>query len=566
MSLNQNENTPEGKELDFKGHFPQYKPRKEQEEAIRFALDSFVNQNKRFVILELPTGVGKSHSAYCIDETLKANKYPGPDSENKDYEKGSWFLTTQKILQNQYIKDFGAPKGEMKSLKSASNYECSFFKKNNCSESLKLLKSADSESRFYKSCQFGCVYRQAKRYFLKSPKSVTNFPFFLISTSFQEDIKPRELLVVDEAHNIEDELSKHIEVIVSEKFSKDILKVKMPSDADMGTQLKAHKWIKEVYFPKAIAVEKDFAIKIEELSSEGKDDTDEMRKIQKRHDLISKHTSKILQFIKLYDKDNWVFNMVPAFSQSMRKLEFKPIDVGAYAEEKLFRFGKKVLMMSATILNKEAFCESIGIKPEDAAFLSVDSPFPVENRQVFYMPVGKMTMDCLAETLPNMTAAVDDIMQEHSGDKGIIHSRSYKIAKYLIEKVPIKNRKRLLTHDSFNRDEIIQEFMDSKKSKVLVSPSSTEGLDLKGEMSRFQIICKIEFPYLGDKLVKKRMNKHKRWYAYQAAKSLVQSIGRSVRSVDDYASTYILDSSFSYFYEKNKDLFPEYFKKSIIEL
>ena len=28
-----------------------------------------------------------------------------------------------------------------------------------------------------------------------------------------------------------------------------------------------------------------------------------------------------------------------------------------------------------------------------------------------------------------------------------------------------------------------------------------EGVDLKGDSSRFQIICKIPYPYLGDKLV-----------------------------------------------------------------
>ena len=40
----------------------------------------------------------------------------------------------------------------------------------------------------------------------------------------------------------------------------------------------------------------------------------------------------------------------------MRKLIFKPIDVSAFAQEYLFRLGRKVLMMSATILDRETFC------------------------------------------------------------------------------------------------------------------------------------------------------------------------------------------------------------------
>jgi len=48
----------------------------------------------------------------------------------------------------------------------------------------------------------------------------------------------------------------------------------------------------------------------------------------------------------------------------MRKFSFRPIDVSPWSEEYLFRTGEKVLMLSATILNKEAFCQNLGIKEE----------------------------------------------------------------------------------------------------------------------------------------------------------------------------------------------------------
>jgi Rad3-related DNA helicase len=105
--------------------------------------------------------------------------------------------------------------------------------------------------------------------------------------------------------------------------------------------------------------------------------------------------------------------------------------------------------------------------------------------------------------------------------------------------------------------------MESKEPTIFVSPSSTEGLDLKNDLSRFQIICKIDYPYLGDKLVKKRMEKYKYWYSYQAVKSLIQAKGRSVRNEEDYAITYILDSNFDRLYDQNNYLFPESFKKAL---
>ena len=79
----------------------------------------------------------------------------------------------------------------------------------------------------------------------------------------------------------------------------------------------------------------------------------------------------------------------------------------------------------------------------------------------------------------------------------------------------------------------------------------TEGVDLKDDLSRFQIICKVPFPYLGDKLIRKKMNKWNWWYDLQPAKTVIQSVGRSVRSETDTAVTYILDSSWERFYKKN---------------
>ena len=121
-----------------------------------------------------------------------------------------------------------------------------------------------------------------------------------------------------------------------------------------------------------------------------------------------------------------------------------------------------------------------------------------------------------------------------------------------------------MTHRSDNRDAVLEKHIKSKKDSVLLSPSMTEGIDLKGDLSKFQIVCKVPYPYLGDPIIKKRMNKNKGWYALQTAKSIVQSCGRSVRSKDDQAITYILDSDWHSFFRKNKGIFPDDFKKALI--
>ena len=168
-------------------------------------------------------------------------------------------------------------------------------------------------------------------------------------------------------------------------------------------------------------------------------------------------------------------------------------------------------------------------------------------------------------TLPRLLEAVKLILDSHKGEKGIIHCHTYKIAKYLKYNIKDRNlRSRILIHDHTNREEILQKHIKSKKATVLLSPSMTEGVDLKGDASRFQILCKVPYPYLGDKLVKKRMNRFPGWYSLQTAKTIIQSAGRSIRNSEDHAVTYILDADFQRFYKRNGALFSKDFKECIV--
>jgi Rad3-related DNA helicase len=53
------------------------------------------------------------------------------------------------------------------------------------------------------------------------------------------------------------------------------------------------------------------------------------------------------------------------------------------------------------------------------------------------------------------------------------------------------------------------------------------------------------------------------WYYWQTALKLIQAYGRSVRSKEDWAKTYILDSAFSYFVKKNMNILPDWFRQAI---
>ena len=535
---------------EIKKHFPYKEIRDQQQEAIDFALDSIAG-GKKFVIIEAGTGVGKSAIGLTISRyvynSLASNKDPG-----------AYFLTTQKILQEQYVSDFGGFSGPMKSIKSSSNYTCNFNKKTSCGESLRALKTAEKESRFWKSCTFNCVYRNAKESFLNSKESVTNFPYFLAETQYAGKITPRQVLIIDEAHNVDNELSKFVEVTLSEKFCTSFLGFSIPENM---TQLQYINWITDTYVPTISSKLKHLEKMMEKyIGLREKIKSGEFSNVAKKFEMLDKHVCKVRRFLELYDKDNWVLNKIDEDQRSSRKIQFKPIDIAPYAPDMLYSYGDVVIMMSATILDRDAFCECAGIPKQEAAFISLPSPFPIENRPIVYSGIGKMNASSINDTLPRMAMAVKEILKQHNNEKGIIHCHSYKIAHFLKNNI---RSSRLLIHGSHNRDMILEKHKRSKKPTVLISPSMSEGVDLKDDLSRFQIVCKVPYPYLGDKLVKKKMNKWRWWYALQTAKAIVQSVGRSVRSNEDSAVTYILDSDFERFFNSNSSLFPQEFRRSM---
>ena len=450
------------------------------------------------------------------------------------------------------MRDFGSC--GMKNLTSSANYRCSYYKGKTCAQARRELK-VSQDQKFKSSCGGGCHYVKDKKDFIEANDGVTNFPYFMAETNYSGNLTHRGLMVVDECHNTELQLSKFVEVTISEHFAKNVLKLSIPK---MTTQYQVFKWISGTYFPKLLSVHRHYKKMIEKLSISTK--MQEFLRVSQQFELLDKHECKVNRFMKAYHKDNWVMNIKESDKRGTISWEFKPISIGDFSEPNLFRNGKRILLMSATVMNPDAFCEVLGIPHNEVSFISIPSPFPIENRPIIFSPIHSMSKKNIDKGLPLMVQAVKAILQEHKGEKGIIHCHSYKIAKYL--KQNIRSR-RLLTHDTSNRDKVLHKHMTVNSPTVLLSPSMQEGVDLKGDMSRFQILCKVPYPYLGDKLIRKRMNKWSWWYPLQTAKSIVQSVGRSVRTETDEAVTYILDEDWGRFWNKNKDIFPPDFKRCI---
>jgi len=97
----------------------------------------------------------------------------------------------------------------------------------------------------------------------------------------------------------------------------------------------------------------------------------------------------------------------------------------------------------------------------------------------------------------------------------------------------------------------------------MISPSLFQGVDLKDDLSRFQVVVKVPYPDLSERRTKVKLDRDRGWYDWQTALRLVQTYGRSVRSETDHAVTYVLDSNFTRFVAEHRGLFPEYFLEAV---
>jgi ATP-dependent DNA helicase DinG len=82
----------------------------------------------------------------------------------------------------------------------------------------------------------------------------------------------------------------------------------------------------------------------------------------------------------------------------------------------------------------------------------------------------------------------------------------------------------LETDPEVQRDEIIKKNINATKPTVLISPSLHLGLDLKDDLSRFQVITKVPYPSLGDRWINEKRKRSEKWYTWQAALRLIQGL------------------------------------------
>lgn len=277
---------------------------------------------------------------------------------------------------------------------------------------------------------------------------------------------------------------------------------------------------------------------------------------------LNQYQLKIELFLKEYESnpDNWVLETTYNEKIKQKELSLEPIWAYDYLNKYVWSRYDMVVLMSGTILNKKIFTDLNGIDVSRSVYYSMPSPFPVKNRPIYYIPIGKMSYTKKEETFKKYVPFLQKLLNKYKDKKGIIHTNSFELAEWI--KNDVKNS-RFIFHDSENKNEALQNHFESDEDTVIVSPSMGTGVSFDNEKSRFQIIAKIPYPSLASQKNKLRQKNNPDWYAWKTICGLLQMAGRSIRSRTDHADTVIIDESFSDILKYSSHYIPEWVQESI---
>lgn len=549
-------------------------------------LDQALKSGYKFIFLEAPTGFGKSAVAVTLARSLGS----------------SHICTSTKDLQTQYNRDFPY----LSEVKGRNNFPCIVKEDMGIRESCEYgpcLKDDDfdciyktrmsdyevkSEGTIYENLEINkyalkkyydkakehsqlvriewkpCQYYHQKWISIKSSHTIYNYKYFLSDLFYSSGVNKRKLLILDEAHTLESEVSSFKNIIFSkESLIRFFPKIDLPDSeqTDVETWIDFSTRLKEQFTR--------YVEKAANILGSGGTSQDDMYVSEKNLIDAINYEKNLLTYLEdlRSNKENWLVTNITKneIDNKLARIKLEPLVVSSYFTD-IFDKGSVSLLMSATILSKENLCKAVGLKNEDVKFIRVEnSDFPIKNRPIYLMNVAWLNARTMSESLPNIVKVLDNLLSVHKNDKGIIHTTSYSQVQFIKNNLSKANLSRLIeTNPKFDRNEMILKHTQSEKPTVLISPSMFLGVDLKDDLSRFQIIVKVPYPDLTDKKVSVLKQRNPKWYEWNTILRLIQAYGRSVRNADDYANTYILDSSVSFLLKNGKEMIPKWFSEAII--
>jgi Rad3-related DNA helicase len=533
--------------------FPEgFTPNEQQVKLLRNIEQAFEDGYK-FVVCSAPTGSGKSFvsktlgnqsrscskdftsavSTYNIFKRTQTGGYQCEDVYEEERPFGAFALTITKALQDQYKDLFS----DVDVLKGKSNYQCSYDENYSADNAPCLMVKTIKEDCWNKR---SCPYYEARNKAILSNFATLNYNMFF---ALPEHVKHKQYMICDEASELEDQLVKEFSCQINfETLKKSEVVIKpLPSDSDYG---KVGRWLSM-------------------LLSDIEDRVAELKEIVTKTDtksslFLNDRKTELFVLLNLQSKiktlmDTW-YDSEYIIERHATGVNFTPLKVDKLSKH-IFDYADKIVLMSATIIDPANFCKTLGISK--FKYIEAESTFDAEKAPIYANTKIKLNYANLTSNLPKVVKQIREICNHHSNEKGIIHTQTNTITKYLKE--TLMDNRVLYREPGIRNENILEMHLNSTEPTILASPSMSHGVDLKGDLARFQIIIKAPYLPTTDKRVEKMMKLDSNWYINKMLSSLIQSCGRGVRSHKDHCVTYILDAAIIEAVIKNKHKIPKYF-------
>jgi Rad3-related DNA helicase len=414
-------------------------------------------------------------------------------------------------------------------------------------------KPSISEIESGKIPENACFYYLQKYIGLVSPHTIWNYYSFFQMIKFQqkyfEDYLKRDVTIFDEAHRLEDQIIGFVGL--------DIYKGNLEecgvnaahydlSDIDMVVGL-----VDDL----ARSYARQAGQLLENRAFQMNPNYELLERLEKKHERFLHAKNEIKANAK-----NFVINKPEKDENgSFASISVKPLDISKHLES--FLTSPVRIFMSATI-EPASFCENTGIPISEVAFIEAQkSPFLLENRKINFLNVKALNYATSNEDNLEVIRTIDSLLKIHEDKRGLILTSSKERCYMIYNNLSDVNKKRIRICHSKNDDDLtVDEILEAHKADprgVLLSSSLWEGIDLKDDLSRFQIIEKTPFPNLTEKWVKEKSAMYPLWYRSKTLMKLLQGLGRSIRSDTDWAKTYLLDSNASRLVNELKKFIPQ---------
>lgn len=516
-------------------HFPKnYTPRPSQIDILN-NIETALKQKEKYIIVQAPTGCGKSHivatlAQYSKDinkefiSLVESNKLFERADDRYTHEKeieqhkgGSYVLTTTKHLQNQYEAIFN----DVHLLKGKQNYKCNLDETFSVNVAPCVLTPKLAETCIAKKF---CTYYNKLNTILLNKFRTTNYNKYLTLPSIG---KHCDILICDEASELEDVIVEYYSITLNyKKLAHLELKNVSPLTTESSPTVK--KWLNQI---------KNSAIaSYEKISDDIKNNIHSMNYTQGEVGRLNSLKNIIDQIDIVLS--NWTFCKYIVIKNN-DNITVTPLQVKDLTE-KIFSYANTVIFLSSTIYDVQCFARTLGIP----TYKYIEQPGVFDSKKSpIYAPCKvSLNHSNLSSLLPTVLKQIKDICDMYPKSKGLIHTHTNAITQAIQKK--ITDKRFLFKTDVFTNEHILYEHRGSSDATVLVSPSLVFGVDLPDDLCRFQIIVKLPYPSLGDKRISTLAKEDPSWYESKMFTKLIQMCGRGTRNEFDYCDTFVLDGNF----------------------